>query len=179
MSQLEQYGGPWQPPAGPQVTYGPPAMSSAITTTSLYPVPYPAPYPPAYAPRLATVMTDQRPVSGGVVVVAWLVAILTLGFMLPWAIAVSRGRSNHGAIGLLNFFLGWSGIGWIVAMVMACESHAAVGYSNQSITVIAPTLMTSSMHVQHPALPAGWYPVPNGIDRQYWGGTAWTGHRAP
>jgi hypothetical protein len=57
---------------------------------------------------------------------AWVVAILTLGYMLPWAIAATRGKSNTGAIGWLNLLLGWSVIGWIVALVMACSAHQVV-----------------------------------------------------
>jgi hypothetical protein len=60
-------------------------------------------------------------------IIAWIIAILTLGYMLPWAIAATRGKSNSGAIGWLNLLLGWSLIGWIVALVMACNSHQIVG----------------------------------------------------
>lgn len=58
--------------------------------------------------------------------VAWVIAVLTAGYMLPWAIAATRGKSNSGAIGLLNLLLGWTIIGWIVALVMACGSHQKV-----------------------------------------------------
>lgn len=54
---------------------------------------------------------------------AWIIAILTMGYMLPWAIAATRGKSNSGAIGWLNLLLGWSVIGWIIALVMACGVH--------------------------------------------------------
>jgi hypothetical protein len=43
--------------------------------------------------------------------------------MLPWAVAATRGKSNALAIGLLNFLLGWTFIGWLAALVMACGSH--------------------------------------------------------
>jgi T4 superinfection immunity protein len=56
-------------------------------------------------------------------IIAWVAAILTVGYMLPWAIAATRGKSNSGAIGLINLLLGWSVIGWIVALVMACSAH--------------------------------------------------------
>ena len=55
--------------------------------------------------------------------VAGALAIVTLGYMLPWAIAATRGKSNAGAIGWINLLLGWTGIGWIVALVMACTAH--------------------------------------------------------
>lgn len=59
-------------------------------------------------------------------IVAWIVALLTAGYMLPWAIAATRGKSNSGSIGLINLLLGWSVIGWIVALVMACTAHQTV-----------------------------------------------------
>ena len=63
---------------------------------------------------------NAQKVGGGIKVIAWVVAILTLGYMLPWAIAAQRDMSNHGAICILNALLGWSVIGWIIALVMAC-----------------------------------------------------------
>lgn len=58
-----------------------------------------------------------------VVLIAWTTAILSFGYMLPWAVAASRDMPNHGAIGLLNLLLGWTGIGWVVALVMACAQR--------------------------------------------------------
>lgn len=74
---------------------------------------------------MARVITDKR---GKVfqAVIAWVVAILTAGYMLPWAIAATRGKSNSGAIGWINLLLGWTVIGWIIALVMACTAHQAV-----------------------------------------------------
>jgi hypothetical protein len=57
------------------------------------------------------------------VIVATILTILTVGYFLPLAIAESRGKSNSLAIGPVNFLLGWTVIGWIVALVMACGSH--------------------------------------------------------
>ena len=58
--------------------------------------------------------------------IAWILTVLTLGYMLPWAVAATRGKSNTGAIGLLNLFVGWTIIGWIAALVMACGAHQVV-----------------------------------------------------
>lgn len=60
---------------------------------------------------------------------AWVIAVCTCGYMLPWAIAASRGKANAGAIGWLNLLLGWSVIGWIVALVMACGAHQKMAVS--------------------------------------------------
>jgi len=60
------------------------------------------------------------------VVIAWLCAVATVGYLLPWAIAATRNRSNVGAVAMINLFLGWSLIGWVVALVMACGSDQTV-----------------------------------------------------
>lgn len=75
-------------------------------------------------------MTDQiisdrksRPVQFWI---SWTLAILTVGYMLPWAIAVTRGKANAGAVGWLNLLLGWTLVGWAIALVMACTAHQVV-----------------------------------------------------
>lgn len=48
--------------------------------------------------------------------------LILLGFALyfaPWLIARSRAHRNAPAIAALNFFLGWTALGWIVALVWA------------------------------------------------------------
>lgn len=37
-------------------------------------------------------------------------------YMLPTIIAFMRKKKNTGAIAVVNFFLGWSLIGWVVAL---------------------------------------------------------------
>lgn len=59
-----------------------------------------------------------------IIIVAWIAAVLTVGYMLPCAIAATRSMPNHGAICVLNVLLGWTIIGWIVALVMACSQKA-------------------------------------------------------
>lgn len=54
------------------------------------------------------------------IVIAWIFAVLTVFYMLPWAIAATRSKRNIAPIVLINIFLGWSLIGWIAAMIMAC-----------------------------------------------------------
>src|SRR5690625_7978306 len=53
-------------------------------------------------------ISDQRQVGGGVLAFAWILAIFTAFYMLPWAIAATRGKSNHSSVGLINFLLGRS-----------------------------------------------------------------------
>ena len=53
----------------------------------------------------------------------------TVMYFLPSIIALARSKRDLLAIFLLNLFLGWSVIGWIVALVWAAKSDApAAGY---------------------------------------------------
>jgi hypothetical protein len=67
-------------------------------------------------------VTDQR---GNIwhVLIAWGFAVFTFAYFLPWAIAATRHKSNTLAIALVNLLLGWTLVGWVVALVMACGSH--------------------------------------------------------
>jgi len=88
---------------------------------------------PAYQPvfQAPMVVTDAR-TNGAEVTIAWIITVLTLGYMLPWAIAATRGKSNSWAVGLVNFLLGWTFIGWVAALVMACTAHQVVFVQHRS-----------------------------------------------
>lgn len=64
-----------------------------------------------------------RPISATISIV---LAVITVGYMLPWMIAALRGKSNHWAVLALNLLLGWTILGWIAALVMALTSHQVV-----------------------------------------------------
>ncbi|MBU3549051.1 MULTISPECIES: superinfection immunity protein [unclassified Polynucleobacter] len=57
---------------------------------------------------------------------AILISILSLFYFLPFAIAFHKKRANTGAIFALNLFLGWSLIGWVVALVWALKEEQVV-----------------------------------------------------
>lgn len=80
-----------------------------------------------YAAAMSTRVITDKSGKGGQATLAWVLTACTLGYLLPWAVAATRGKSNTGSILLINVLLGWSVIGWIVALVMACSSHQAVG----------------------------------------------------
>lgn len=107
-----------------------------------------------------------RPVGTVHLTFAWVIAVVTLGYMLPWAVAATRQRSNTAAIALVDFLTGWTGIGWIAALIMACGSNTPAG----------PTYITTTAFANNgpmPSLPpAGWYPDAAGAMR-YWDGRAW------
>ncbi|RNI25519.1 superinfection immunity protein [Flexivirga caeni] len=76
-----------------------------------------APPAPAYSSFVAV----SRPAaSGTVIVIAWILALCSMLYLLPWAVAATRNKSGEIAIFLINFFLGWTVIGWFVALIMAC-----------------------------------------------------------
>jgi hypothetical protein len=47
-------------------------------------------------------------------------------YFLPSIIALARSKRDLLAIFLLNLFLGWSIIGWFVALIWAAKNDAAV-----------------------------------------------------
>ena len=55
-------------------------------------------------------------------VVAVIVAILSAGYMLPWAFAAVRDVP-HWLVFWINLLLGWTIIGWIVALVMSLRTQ--------------------------------------------------------
>ena len=136
-AQTFAYGASHQPaPAAPPGNYRPPQPQ------------YSAPYPQTVAGPAYVSDKGSKNIQA---IIAWIIAVLTFGYMLPWAIAATRGKSNAGMIGILNFLLGWTLVGWIVAVVMACSAH--------QIAATAPSVsVVTAVGVQN-AYP---YPPPNG-----------------
>jgi hypothetical protein len=58
-------------------------------------------------------------------VVAVVVALLTAGYMLPWAIAAVRDVP-HWSVFWVNLLLGWTIVGWIVALVMSLRAQRQI-----------------------------------------------------
>ena len=49
--------------------------------------------------------------------------LMVIAYWVPTIVAVSRKRIPHvGSIVVVNLFTGWTVIGWIVALAMACRS---------------------------------------------------------
>lgn len=40
-------------------------------------------------------------------------------YFVPTLVAMCKGHDNVGAVGALNLFLGWTFIGWVMALVLA------------------------------------------------------------
>jgi len=75
---------------------------------------------PGYA---MVAVPDVRPCSSGHVITAWIVTAVTLLYTLPWAIAATRGKANLDTIVLVNVLLGWTIVGWWIALVMSVLDH--------------------------------------------------------
>lgn len=123
-------------PPMPQPQFHQPMLRPPAPPMQAHGSPRPVAPPPAYN---STMVATGRPgPSGAVVAIAWILAVVSLFYLLPWAIAATRNKSNQGGIFILNFFLGWSFIGWVIALVMAC------GTDPQSNVVVVN--QTTSQH---------------------------------
>ncbi len=54
-----------------------------------------------------------------------LLLIVIGGYLLPGIVAIARKHHNAFAIFLLNLLLGWSFVGWVVALVWAFTKPAS------------------------------------------------------
>jgi hypothetical protein len=50
-------------------------------------------------------------------------AVLSLGYLAPWAVAAGRGRPDSTRIAALNLFTGWTLIGWVAALDLATRDE--------------------------------------------------------
>lgn len=53
---------------------------------------------------------------------AGLFIVLFALYFVPWIIAASRNHHNRSSIALLNLLLGWTFIGWVVALIWSATS---------------------------------------------------------
>lgn len=51
-----------------------------------------------------------------------LLVLLLVIYFVPLAVAMVRKVSNTGSIAVINVFLGWTLIGWVVALAMAART---------------------------------------------------------
>jgi hypothetical protein len=83
-------------------------------------------HPPPYGahPSVHTqIVTQPHRSSTAHLVIAWVVTVLSVGYTLPWAIAATRNKTNTASVAAVNILLGWSVIGWVVALVMSLTSE--------------------------------------------------------
>ncbi|WP_327304612.1 superinfection immunity protein [Streptomyces sp. NBC_01298] len=49
--------------------------------------------------------------------------IVVVAYFVPTFVAFGRGVPNKGSVLVVNLFLGWSVVGWVVALAMAARSR--------------------------------------------------------
>jgi Superinfection immunity protein len=64
-------------------------------------------------------------------IVAIVFFILCLPYFIPSIIAFSRVKANRFWILALNLFLGWTAVGWIVALVLAVNTDSVTPPANR------------------------------------------------
>lgn len=60
--------------------------------------------------------------SANVIVIFLGLIVAVLVYFVPTVVAFSRGVPNKGSVLVLNLFLGWTLVGWVVALAMAARS---------------------------------------------------------
>lgn len=53
-----------------------------------------------------------------------IITIITLGYTLPTAVAFVRSKRDRIAICVTNLLLGWTFLGWIIALIWALKHDA-------------------------------------------------------
>ncbi len=64
--------------------------------------------------------------NGGGGAALFIVIIVIGAYFLPTIVAVTRKVTNQGSVAVINCFLGWTLIGWVVALAMACRTSRIV-----------------------------------------------------
>lgn len=110
------------------------------------------------------VATGNGDILTGPVGALFLALLFGVPYFIPAIVAVLRKTDHAPAIVLLNFFLGWTFIGWVAALVWAV---AAPGPKFVGVPALPPGWTALP--------PAGFYPDPAGLPtRRYWDGRQWT-----
>lgn len=62
--------------------------------------------------------------------------VAALIYFLPTILALARGHLSTLAIFVLNLFLGWTMIGWIIALIWSCTGFTAANYDRGEPQII-------------------------------------------
>ena len=142
--------------------------------------------------------------AGAVAAIILIIVGIALYF-LPATIAISRHHHQAGAVFAINLLLGWTLIGWAVALAMSMSAKRQPPVIVQQIIGGAAPLLPSQPSLQGPAQPwtqaiaesppshpvsqpmappsgppAGWYADPQTPGQmRRWDGTGWTGDVRP
>src|ERR1700680_252039 len=76
--------------------------------------------------------------------------ILLALYFLPAIVASARGHHNSGSIFVLNLFLGWTLIGWVIALAMACSQVRRIERTTQPIILRQVEPLPPKRHKRRP-----------------------------
>jgi len=62
--------------------------------------------------------SDEDAAAGALALFIGFIFVLS-GYMFPWIVAMLRGSRQSGPVFVLNLLLGWTFLGWVVALVIA------------------------------------------------------------
>jgi hypothetical protein len=107
------------------------------------------------------------PAAGGGLAGVLILVFLAAAYFIPTIIVLARKKRDPGPTIVINIFLGWTFIGWVVALAMSFG--ATNTQANQQVVVMNGA-----------QTPAGWYPdmINPGMSR-WWNGQAWTADSRP
>jgi hypothetical protein len=114
--------------------------------------------------------------SGGAAVVAVVVIVIGIAiYMLPTIVGATRKVVNIGSVFAINLFLGWTLVGWVVALAMALRTNPPHAYPQMWQGQMAPGVAPQGVPQPGVLAPPGWYPDPsNPSVRRWWDGHQWT-----
>jgi hypothetical protein len=100
--------------------------------------------------------------------------IIALIYFLPTIVALVRRGRDPGTAAVINLFLGWTFIGWVVALAIACRSRVEPIVIGPQTIVLAPSVPIAPPAPNALSTPE-WYIDPRrpSIER-YWDGSIWT-----
>jgi hypothetical protein len=98
--------------------------------------------------------------------IGFIVIAILCAYFFPSIIAILR-RVHIGQVIVINLFLGWTFIGWVSALVLACATKVYIDPPQVNYIYQAPPPPLAGP-------PAGWYQDPSGSGQRYWDGRAWS-----
>jgi hypothetical protein len=87
---------------------------------------------------------------GGGLIVGLILLMLVGPYWVPTFVAFSRKHPSRGGVFALNFFLGWTFIGWVIALVWALSDNKA---GQASVVVNNHVMSTSPTNLVPPPVP--------------------------
>jgi Superinfection immunity protein len=82
--------------------------------------------------------TDRDTAAGtgaAVVLIIFFILLSTAMMLVPGVIATMRKHHNALAIWMIAIFAGWTGVGWIIALVWACTNPTPIAPPNPVVVV--------------------------------------------